>query len=109
MELPRHIFAHHYNWAYPGEQPEGIRRRIRQGIGGPNWLETGAEVHGHLHLPSDHKTQIGDMVVMEFKGQKWGVKLDHPPLCTCREGMITQDDPQVTGHEIQGVCIKKVG
>ena len=109
MEFLKGARFHHYNYAYPGEQPEGIRQRIRQGIGGPKHLQPGADVRGHLHLPEGHKTQFGDVVIMSFENQKWKVRLDHPPLCFCSEdGMIRQDEPGITGHEIQGTCVERV-
>ena len=109
MDISIHVRCHHYNYDYPGEQPEGIRNRIRQGSGGPEYLEPGAQVYGHLHLPSNQRTQIGDEVIMKFRDQKWTVRLDHPPLCFCENGgMIIQNQPGITGHEVQGTCIKRI-
>jgi len=109
MKLLETVRFHRYMYAEIGTWPEGIRRRIRQGVGGPSYLEPGADFEGHLHTRRGVQLHIGDVAIMSFGSEKWKVRLDHPPLCDCREnGMIVQDDPNITGHEVQGTCIEKV-
>lgn len=109
MGLLESVRFHHYLYGEIGEQPEGIRRRIRQGVGGPNYLEPGAEFEGHFHTPRGVQLHFGDETTMTFGDENWKVRLEHPPLCFCREdGMIVQDIPNVTGHVVQGTCIEEV-
>ena len=105
--LPKEICFHHYNYGYPGEQPEGIRQRVRQGIGGPKYLEPGANVIGHLHLPAGIRVNFNDVGEMRFGKEIWKVKLQHVPLCDCSQ-MMRQDITGIKGHEIDGVCIERV-
>lgn len=96
------INFHHYNYAYPGWQPEGIRNRIRQGEDGPDYLEPGAEIEGHLHEDRlNPRPQVGDEYFMVFNEQLWLVK-----LTDVNDEIMKQDDPDDIGYEIQGVCIE---
>ena len=97
---------HKYRYAYPGEQQEGIRRRIRQGIGGPDKLEVGADVIGHYHVGNGSKPNTGDIIEMDFEDETWQVKLLERP--TNDHSMISQVDEDEIGYEIQGTCVKKI-
>lgn len=99
------IAFHKYNYAYPGWEEERIRARIRQGVGGPKHLEVGAEVHGHLHLPSGQKLRFGDVHPMKFGDETWNVEIT---VESRGKDMIVQDEPGVVGYEIQGRCVEKV-
>lgn len=102
----RGVCAHHYNYAYPGDQPEGIRRRVRQGRDGPTYLEPGANVTGHLHLPRGVAKRAGDSVVMGFRGENWVVVLDES-TGHGNHKMIRQPLVGDLGYEIQGVVLRK--
>ena len=107
MPLPEGARSHHYNYAFPGFQEEGIRSRIRQGIGGPSHLESGAEVHGHLHIDKGNlDPAVGEEYYMDFEDKPWLVELTHVKR---EPGLINQDDPIYKGHEIHGICIKNIG
>ncbi len=101
----RGVCFHHYNYAYPGEQPEGIRQRIRQGIGGPKNLEVDAEVHGHLHVPKGTKLAYADEYPMSFGKERWLVKLTE--ISDLQSHMIVPEDSN-EGYEIQGVCVRRI-
>ncbi len=104
----RGVCSHHYNYAYPGDQSEGVRRRVRQGKDGPSDLEPGANVTGHLHLPRGVAKSAGDSVVMGFRGEDWVVILDES-TGRVNQGMIRQptDKRGDLGYEIQGVVLRK--
>ena len=105
---------HHYEYAYPGDQKEGIRSRIRQVVGGPTHLDVDAEIHGHVHKKKGDPLRRGEIVLMTFihKGKKemWKVIVDevYPPGRSSGTPMITQDDSENTGYEISGFCVELV-
>lgn len=105
---------HHYNYAYPGEQKEGVRSRIRQGVGGPTHLEVDAEVHGHVHKTKEEPLRVGEIVLMTFihggKKEVWKVRIDsiHQERFSGSTPMIIQNDPKNTGYEIFGFCVELV-
>ena len=103
---------HRYNFAPKGFVQEGIDRRIHQGVGGPNHLEPGAEVQGHVHLPKDKKLNKGDVIEMDFQDEKWLVNItEHTGSKTARfshtEKQINQDVPKVKGFAITGIVVSK--
>lgn len=111
---PRRPRAHHYEFGNPGEQNEGIRRRIRQGLGGPTRIEAGAEVDGHYHIPSGEAVDTGDTIFVDDNsstGGRWEVKIDNItgfPGARFNERMIRQESG-ITGVEFQGTCVGRAG
>jgi len=104
MPLPEVQF-HYYKYAPRDFQEEGIRCRIRQGVGGPSYLEPEAEVEGHLHTDAENPPPVkGEQYFMEFGDQSWLVKLTHIDR---EPGRMIQDDPIYTGHEVGGICVKR--
>lgn len=105
---------HHYNFGYPGEQDEGIRRRVRQGLGGPKQIEVGADTHGHYHIPDGKRVGVGDTIFVDDNsgtGGKWEVKIENItgfPSARYNRDMIRQDENGVTGAEFQGIVVKKL-
>lgn len=111
--LGRQPRSHHYNFAYPGEQNEGIRSRIRQGLGGSKKIEAGVEVRGHYHIPTGKSANRGDTIFVDDNsgtGGRWKVEIYSItgfPTAEYNQFMIEQDDPEVIGSEFQGVCVDR--
>lgn len=105
---------HHYVYAYPGDQKEGIRSRIRQGVGGPTHLDVNAEIHGHVHKAKEEPLRVGEIVLMTFvhggKKEVWKVRIDsiHQEKQHGSTPMIIQNDPENTGYEVSGFCVELV-
>lgn len=106
------VCFHRYNYAPRGFVEEGIERRIRQGIGGPTYLEPKAEIMGHLHLAKNIELKTGQIHPMRFGDQTWKVQITkksalHPgPFESER---MVQDDPNVFGYAVFGICTEEVG
>jgi len=100
------VRAHHYNYAYPGEQPEGIWQRIRGGIAPSDKLVVGADVMGHYHIGDNSNLSIKDEIEMQFGKETWLVKVTN--RSQNGEEMIRQEGEDETGHHIFGVCLKKI-
>lgn len=106
---------HYYNAGWPGWQEEGIRARIRQGVGGPTQIEVGAQVHGHYHIPEGEIVNPGDKIFVDDNsgtGGRWEVRTDNiagfsdAPFA---KNMIRQDKKGVIGAEFQGTCVGRAG
>ena len=106
--------THQYLFASPGFQEARIFQRIRQGSGGPTYLEHGAEVIGHVHIPAEQPFSVNDIVPMKFDNQgiveAWEVRITDisPKTFGDKSPMIFQDDPDDTGYHIQGVCVRQI-
>ncbi len=106
------IRAHHFNYAYPGEQAECIWHVI--GGGANAKLEVGADVmgHGHVHPEFIEHIVIGAKEVYYTKdGRAVTVKLeqiDGLPSSFSGEGMINQDREDELGYLFFGkvVCLE---
>ncbi|MFI5240833.1 MAG: hypothetical protein ACHQUA_00150 [Microgenomates group bacterium] len=103
------VFNHHYNYAYPGDQHEGIRQRVRQGIGGPTHMEPGADLIGHYHIGDESEINVGSQIAMQHEGKWWLVTVTQVSGGGKHgDGMISQKNEDETGYEIQGTCIKEL-
>lgn len=107
--------AHQYLYAYLGIQKEGIFQRIRQGIGGPEFLEQGAQVMGHVHISVNQPPlRINDVIEMPFrrkgKSEVWLVRVTsiYEDVPSNQHPMVLQDDLTVIGYHIQGVCVQQI-
>lgn len=110
MPLPKEVRFHHFEYAYPGEQEAGIFRRIRQGVGGPDDLEPGAEVMGHLHVEQGQQVGIGEVHKMEFAGEEGDLEEVWEVEITSREtGPVSQEGEETKGYLVFGTCIREVG
>ena len=100
---------HHFNygWWVDADINEGIDRRIRQGRGGPDTIEVGADVRGHYHRPRDTaKIYPGNKITVKDKnGVSWKVLLEH---YGSNRQEIRQGDPDVEGASFIGTVIEKV-
>jgi len=108
MPLPE-VQSHHYTYAPLEFVEEGINCRIKQGVGGPKYLEEGAEIEGHLHMPRG-KNPLNTIQKMPFKGEDgnleevWTVQIN-----SAYSSRIIQDEKENVGFAVFGMCIDEVG
>jgi len=100
------IRAHKYTYGETGFQQKGIRRRIRQGVGGPTSLTVGAEVEGHYHIGDGSGLNVGDQIMISFGKENWMVEITS---CSDLAGtMVVQEGEDEDGYEISGKCLMKL-
>ncbi len=108
------LLGHHYDYGDPGEQAEGIGKRIRQGAGGSDKIEPGAQVKGHYHIPKGVSIGQRSTIFVDDRsgtGGRWEVEIDDItgfPGAIHNQNMIRQDRADVTGAKFFGVCVRRV-
>lgn len=114
MSLPKEVRCHHFGFGNPGFQEEGIFQRVRQGVGGPTYIEKGADVIGHAHTKKGKTLNVGDKVAISWAGEDgtleevWEVKLHNNATFVSRD-MVSQEGEEEQGFYIDGVAIREIG